>query len=327
MALTLTTDLVFENQIALDHAFAYFNTKLGWINICPRFARELLDTPGNKVTIPYFTQIGEAEEPAEGVKFTADKLSDNEFQATVNLVGKAVAISDEATKRAGFTMERWFQEAIQQMEQRHAEKMQQKLIAELNLSTSHEAIDRAADLTFSTAFDAKKNINTSSALEQRTNVRALLEAAQEAFGDKRDQVMAYLLHSLQVVDVQIDKDAGYLRADANSPYAFLGGFGGTILGRPVFEFDTVPKGDKITFTDSNSATQKFQSYKGVIVKRDPAGLLVKQELELKETEAALARQKYLISQRYYAVKSFHKKISDDDKRVAMVEFLTKEQTT
>ena len=327
MAITRTTDLVFENQIALDHAFAYFNTKLGWANLVWRARAALMAPPGDTLTIPFFTTIGPAETPLEGVKYNVDKLTDNEFKTTVKLVGKAVGLTDETIIKAGFTSERWFQEAIEQIEQRLAEKVQEDIITEFNLPTSHEAVNFASDLTFTTAFDGNKNINTDLANDQKCNVRSLSKGMQEAFGDKRSQTMAFVLHSHQAVDLETDTKTGFLQADANSPFNLLDEFRGMIFRRPVLEFDSVPKGAKITFTDSAAATQKFQTYKALVIKKDPLGLIVKKEPILKSAEDMLGRTTAIASTRWYAVKSFHGKISTDDKRAAFLQFLTEEETT
>ena len=327
MPLTQSTDLVFENQIALDHALAYFDRKLGWVNLLWRGVTELMNRPGKKVTFPYFNTIGAAESPAEGVAYALDKLDDNQFDATVKLVGKAVGISEEAEVRAGFSLQPWYQEAIQQMEQRHAEKVQDDVIAMFNLPASHDEADFTSNVTFTSAFDGKKNIDTQQALDQRLNVRSLRRGEQQIFGDKRSQVFAYVMHSLQMVDLETDKEAGLMKADANSPYQYLDGLKYIIMGKPIFEFDDVPKGDKVTFTDSGGVTQKFQSYKMLAVKRDPGGLLVKRDLRLKEGEDIRKRQKMLVSSRWYAIVNFHKRISNLDRRTGMLQFLTTEQTT
>ena len=327
MAITTTADLVFENQITLEHAFGYFDKKLGWVSLLTRFVSDFDKVVGNKVTIPYFNVIGAAETPTEGTDYAIDKLGDNQITATANLVGKAVGLTEETEIQAGFSLEEWMEEAINQTTQRIAEAVQDKIIAEYQLSTSHEEVDETSDHTFTTAFDGKKNINTDIALEQRCNVRNLTRAEQEAFGDKRSQVQAYVLHSRQMVDLETDKEAGFLKADANSPFNFLDEFRGTIFNKPVLEFDDVPKGDKIVFTDSNSATQKFQSYKALLIKPNSMGLIVKRDLLVKFGEAIVSRQKVFTNSQWYGVKSFHKKISNLDKRAALVQFLTAEETT
>lgn len=56
----------------------------------------LVGVPGNKITVPRYKYIGDAEDVAEGVKMGTTKLETSSTEFTIKKAGKAVTITDEA---------------------------------------------------------------------------------------------------------------------------------------------------------------------------------------------------------------------------------------
>lgn len=56
----------------------------------------LVGVPGNKITVPKYEYIGDADEVAEGVKMGTAKLQTSTETFTIKKIGKAVSITDEA---------------------------------------------------------------------------------------------------------------------------------------------------------------------------------------------------------------------------------------
>lgn len=287
MSATISTDFVFEPKVWKDHIAAYFDDKL-LFGAVAAIDDTLTAQPGETVNFPFFETIGAVEEPAETDALSVDNLSDDSFTATVKEVGKAVGVKKKAFKVSAARTERIIQEITAQMGRRHAEKIDDDLITEVSLSSSHTV-----------GF-------TATAAADTMNVRTLMTAKVVAFGDKQDEALAVHMHSLQFLDLTIDTVAGFLKADALDPFFRTPGFQGRLLGMAIFVTDKTPKeGAQI---DSKDA------YRSFFHKVDPYGFIIKQDLELDADFDILNREWVFASNEWYAVKSFHKKISTLDQK-------------
>lgn len=274
MAATVSTDFVFEPKVWKEHVSAFFRKKLVYGAIAMQ-DDTLTAQPGESINFPYFKQIGAAEEPLETSALAVDSLSDDSFNATVKEVGKAVGIKKKAFKVSAARTERIVQEVTSQIGRVHAEKVDADLFTEINLAGSHQAI---------TATISGKN------------VRSINEIKVKGFGDLHTDAIALQINSLDMLDVMNDTTTGFMKADANDPMIRVPGFQGRLLGMGVFEVDSVTAGTIH------------------IHKVDPYGFLVKQDMELESDYDILAREWVFTGNQWYAVKSFHAKISTDDKK-------------
>ena len=287
MAATISTDFAFEPKVWKDHIAAYFDDKL-LFGAVAAIDDTLTGQPGETINFPFFETIGDVEEPAETDALSVDNLSDDSFQATVKEVGKAVGVKKKAFKVSATRTERIIQEITAQMGRRHAEKIDSDLIAEVNTAGNYEEgflATAAADVM---------------------NVRNLMRAKVVAFGDKQDEALAVHMHSLQFLDLTIDNTAGFLKADALDPFFRTPGFQGRLLGMAVFVTDKTPQlGAQIDGKDA---------YRAFFHKIDPYGFIIKQDMELDADYDILNREWVFASNEWYAVKSFHKKISPLDRK-------------
>lgn len=282
MAATVSTDFVFEPKVWKDHVRAYFDRKLVYGALASR-DEELKGAPGETINFPYFEKIGAAEEPAETASLSVDNLSDDSFSATVKEVGKAVGIKKKAFKVSGARSERIVMEIQEQMGRVHAEKIDADLLAEIDLVANHEAV--------------------TATIGGNANVRSLSELKRLAFGDKHTDAVAIQINSLDMLNVMVDSTAGLLKADALDPFYKVPGFAGRLLGMAVFEVDTVTAGACYMH------------------KMNPYGFIVKQDMEMESDYDILSREWVFTSNEWYAVKSFHAKVSADDKKSAKCTFI------
>lgn len=284
-----SSDVVFEPKVWSDHVQAYFDEKL----VYGAFALKNYDltTEGTGLTVnfPYYKQIGEAEEPEEDESLTVDSLSDDSFSATVFEVGKAIGIKKKVFKKSADTTAGIISEAHRQMARRHAEKVDSHLNTEINTAGN-----------FTEGYKATAAGNT-------TTNKLLLTAKVKAFGDKHDESVVCFMHSLQWLDMMTDSTAGFLKAEANDPLSAVKGYTGTMFDMAIVIVDSVKKnvGGQIDSKDNYQAHfHKINSY----------GIMEKQDVEFDEDKDILAREKIFTSNQWYAIKSFHTKISDDDKK-------------
>lgn len=252
----------------------------------------LKNAPGETINFPYFKAIGDAEEPDEDEGLSVDKLSDDSFSATVKEVGKAVGIKKKAFKKSAATSERIISEIQEQLGRVHAEKVDADLVTELNQVSSYEV-----------GFQATVNTDL-------MTIRTLLQAKIAAFGDLHDDAVAVQMHSTQYLDLMKDSTAGFLQATANDPFQGINGYQGRLLGMAVFVSDQCPR-------QSPDIGGK-QVRNAFIHKMNPYGIIMKQDMELENDYDVLAREWVFTSNEWYAVKSFHAKISADDKKSALV---------
>ena len=287
MGATVSTDFVFEPKVWSDHSMAHFDKKLVYGAFAITNDELKAEGTGETVNFPFYKAISAAEEPVEDESLTVDNLSDDSFSATVFEVGKAIGVKKKAFKKSADKVAGIVTEAQRQIGRVHAEKVDDKLNTEINLASSFKA-----------GFVATVAGDT-------TTIRTVLRAKVLAFGDKHDEAQVMFMHSLQFLDMMEDGTAGFLKADANDPLAFVKGFSGRLLGMAIIVVDSVKKnvGGQVGGKDTYQATfHKVNSY----------GIMNKQEMEMDEDKDILARERLFTGNQWYAVKSFHAKIATDD---------------
>lgn len=277
---TVSTDFVFEPKVWKEHIAAYFRDKLVFGAIA-MMDDTLTREPGETVNFPYFGKTGAAEEPAENAALTVDSISDDSFSATVKEVGKAVGVKKKAFKVSAARTERIIQEITGQIARVHAEKVDDDLLAEFDNVANHNAV------TMTTT---------------GKNVRSINEGKVTAFGDLHSDAVALQINSLDMLEVMNDNTAGFMKADALDPMIRVPGFAGRLLGMAVFEADKVAAGSCY------------------VHKQDAYGMIIKQDMELESDYDLLAREWVFTGNQWYAVKSFHKKISAEDSKSAKLTF-------
>lgn len=294
MAATVSTDFVFSPKVWQDHIAAYFDKKLT-LGAFAVMDDTLTRQPGETVNFPYFTAIGAAEEPAEGVDLTVDNMADDSFSATVKEVGKAVGFKDKSLRVSAAAKDRNFDEAQSQIGRVHAEKVDADLISEINTAGN-----------FETGFTAAAEADV-------CNVQNLFHAKTIAFGDKADQSAVIFMHSLHYLSMVKDTTTGMLKADANDPMYNVPGFMGRLFGAAVVVTDQVPAGPTV-------GTKK--SFECFICKPNAYGICLAEELMFEQDRDILARETIITATQWYAVKAFHAKIDTEDKRICKATFAT-----
>lgn len=301
MSATIAADYVFEPKVWQDHVMAYFDRLLVYGAFA--FRDDTLKTePGLTVNFPYFNTIGAVQEPDENEGLEVDNLTDNSFSATVKEVGKAVGAKKKSFKKSAASQERIEQEVQSQMARVMAEKIDADLLTEF--STVGNYVDGF--------------IGT--AATDTMNVARLMEMKTVAFGDKASQAAVAFVHSRHFLDLArsgaivevaasttIQTGGGFLQADANDQEILVTGRKGMLLGMTIVEVDTVGAGPAL------GAASSFYAW---IHKPSAYGIMMKQELELDTDYDILHRERVWTINEWYAVKSFHAKISSDDKRTA-----------
>lgn len=286
---TQSADFNFTPKVWKDHIDAYFRQKL----VFGAFAvtdDTLEGEPGTTINFPYFKKIGPAEEPAEDEGLIVDKLQDDSFNATVKEVSKAVGIKKKAFKTSAAKTEKIITEIQRQIGRVHAEKVDKDLGVEFN-----------AGGNFTVGFE------TSSGTDLMT-VRLLNKAKVNAFGDRFSEAAVAFIHSYQYQDMMNDTTTGFLQANALDPMAMVDGFVGRLLGMAIVVTDNVP----------SSQVSGHTCYKASIHKPGAYGFLTKQDMELEMDYDILQREWVFTGDQWYAVKSFHAKISTDDLKTADV---------
>lgn len=286
---TESSDFVFVPKVWSDHIQAYFDQYLVYGAFALRNDQLKAEGSGETVNFPYFKAISGAEEPLENEVLNVDSLSDDSFSATVFEVGKAVGFKKKAFKKSAASADRIMAEAQRQIARVHAEKLDAKLLTEMQTSYTQ-------GFTGTVAADSM-------------NIRNLNSGKIKAFGDKHKDAVVCFMHSLQFLDLMNDNTAGFLKADANDPMAMVNGFEGRMLGMAIVTVDSVTK---VTDIDSKDA------YRALICKENAYGIMTKQEMEMDSDKDILAREIIVTGNEWYAVKNFDKKISNLDKKIAAV---------
>lgn len=293
MAATTAADFVFEPKVWSDHVKAYFDRYLVFGQFAVRNDQLKAEGSGLTVNFPYYKAIGDAEKVAEGDVLTVDKLTDDSFNCTVFEVGKAVGFTLKSFKKSADTQDKILAEAQRQIARVHAELVDKELHAEIDNVANH-------GVGYAAAADADK-----------MTVKKLLQGKITAFGDKHKQAGVVFMHSLQFLDMMTDSDAGFLKADANDPMALVEGYEGRILGMAIVTVDSMTE---VAAAGGITKARK----RALICKENAYGLMYKQEMEMDSDKDILARQIYITGNEWYAVKSFHGKISASDKKIASV---------
>lgn len=286
---TSSSDFAFVPKVWSDHIQAYFDRYLVYGAFALRNDDLKADGSGETVNFPYFKAISDAEEPAENEALTVDSLSDDSFSATVFEVGKAVGFKKRAFKKSAASADRIMAEAQRQIARVHAEKLDKKLLTEMETSVNEGYLASAAADTM--------------------NIRSLNSGKIRGFGDKHKQAVVCFMHSLQFLDLMNDNTAGFLKADANDPMSMVDGFEGRLLNMAIVTVDTVTK---VTDIDGKDA------YRSLICKENAYGIMTKQEMEMDSDKDILNREIIVTGNEWYAVKSFDRKISTLDKKIASV---------
>ena len=329
MAIAKRSSFTFTNQVRLSYVNAYFRKLLLWAKFAKRLRKDFDKTPGETLTIPVFTKMGAAQKPGEDDRLTVDSFGDKSFSFTVYEAAKAWGITDAGRVRMGSTNKEWEESGEAQAGRVLAEQVDADALAVLSASDGHEETDEVpAALALTTEFSSKKGADTQPFLDLVCNVRSLQDTLTDVFGDRSKEVMYNIMHSRSSKTVIKDKDTGLLKADANSPFQALKGYiGNNLLGKETFEIDNITKGKKVTVTDSQSASQKYQAYKQFFLKPQPYALVLKKNAKLEDARDILGRQDISAITQWYTFGTLHKKIDDDDIRAAGTEYITDEETT
>lgn len=286
---TTSGDFVFEPKVWSDHIQAYFDQMLVFGQFALRNNELEAEGSGLTVNFPYFKSIGAAEEPAENAALTVDKLSDDSFSATVFEVGKAVGFTKKSFKKSAASQDKIMSEAQRQIARVHAEKVDAKLLTE---------IETAGEVGYLATLAA-----------HTMNVRTLNVGKIKAFGDKQHEAQVCFMHSLQYLDLMNDSTAGFLKADANDPMAMVQGFMGRLLGMAIVINDQMTK-----VADINATA----AYRAIICKENAYGIMNKQSMEMDSDKDILAREIIVTGNEWYAVKNFHGKVAAEDKKISFV---------
>jgi exosome complex RNA-binding protein Csl4 len=287
---TKSSDFAFQPKVWSDHIMAYFDKKLVYGAFAIQNDELQAEGSGLTVNFPYYKAIGAAEEPGESDSLTPDTLSDDSFNASVFEVGKAVAVKKKAFKASADKVANIVSEIQQQIARVMAEKVDDKLNTEITTSSN-----------YALGFQA-------GATADKMNIATLLKAKVVAFGDKHDDAQVCFMHSLAWLDLMSDTTAGFLKADANDPFNGVKGFMGRILNMALIVVDSCKK------NVSGSQIGGKDNYLTHFHKIGSFGIMHKQEMELDEDKDILAREYLYTGNQWYAVKSFHAKVSADDKK-------------
>jgi N4-gp56 family major capsid protein len=291
MPSTHAADFVFEPKVWSDHVKAYFDRYLVFGQFAVRNDQLKAEGSGLTVNFPYYKAIGDAEEPGEDDVLSVDKLTDDSFSCTVFEVGKAVGFTKKAFKKSAESQDAILSEAQRQIARVHAEKVDKKILAEIDNPANHGVGLEASD-------DSLKMTPAN-----------MLKAKIQAFGDKHKDAAVIFMHSLQYLDLMTDNSAGFLKADANDPMYLVEGFEGRMLGMGIVTVDSMT-----ALAPAGGITKN--RHRALICKENAYGLMYKQEMEMDSDKDILARQIYVTGNEWYAVKSFHAKISPQDKKIA-----------
>ncbi len=299
MGATASTDLLFEPKVWSDHVKAYFDDKLVFGAFALRNRDLQAEGTGLTVNFPYYKQIGACEEPTETESLTVDNLSDDSFSATVFEAGKAVGIKKKAFKATGDSSAGLLAEAQRQIARVHAEKVDNKLIGEIYSNAVPGVYDNAIVGYKSTLKD------------DGMTVKKFMQGRIGAFGDKYDESVVAFMHSKQLLSLLTDANAGFLKSDANDPLSVVKGFQGrTINGTAIVVADKVPQYFEVIDTQA--------AYACSFHKMNAYGIMEKQMMEFDDDKDILAREIIVTGNEWYAVKSFHGKISADDKKSGLI---------
>ena len=340
MAVTKSTTFSFENQVRFEYTRAYFRKLLLWSRFGKRVVQDFNKKPGKKLDVPIFQKMGAAEKPGEDDRLNVDSLGDKSFSCVVYEVGKAWGITNSGRYRMGSTQDEWEDEAGNQAARVLAEQVDSDALSCLNNDGNssidgsagndpkgNDAFDDTSDLTLTSVFTSKKGSDVAAFKEQESNIDELQTFLTDAFGDRQSECKVIGMHSKAYNSTLTNKTTGILKADANSPFQGISGYGGNWLGKETFMIDNISTGPKRTITDSNSATQKYNTRKVFALKPNAFLLLIKQDGMLEAARDILGRIDYWAITQWYTFYPLHKQNDSEDVRAASKSFLTNEQTT
>lgn len=295
MGATTSGDVLFVPKVWSDHMVGYFDRKmvLGSMAVVNR---DLQAAPGTTLNFPYFKTISDAQEPTENEALEVSPLTDDSFSVTVKEIGKAVGWKDKARRssaanKSGInpngTQE---DEAMRQIGQVFAEKVDKDIISTINTNGA-----------YSDGFVGTTSSHTGTAAR-------LLESKITAFGDKHNQAVACVMHSQDFLEIMRDSTAGFLKADANSPFAGLDGYEGTLFKMNVFTIDTLP--------EVSGGINGKKAWYHFIFKPNAFGIYMAEDLAPEMDRDILYRETILAATMWYGVLSLHGKVSANDKRIA-----------
>lgn len=302
MPATQSTDFAFEPRVWSDHSVAYFDKRLVYGAFALRNRSLEGEGTGLTVNFPYYQSISEAEVVEEDESLEIDNLTDASFAASVFEVGKAVGIKKKAFKASADSQARIMAEAQRQIGRRHAELVDDKLNDEITLYNDSPGAIGSTAASYNNMVIGYTSPDSQA--ESRMNIRNLHVAKTRAFGDKAEAAVVCFMHPLQWLDSRLDSVAGFLKADANSPYSAINGFVGQLAGMAIVISESIKKlPTQIGAKDAYLAHfHKANSY----------GIISKQDMEFDEDKDILARQWVITGNQWYGVKSFHAKIHADD---------------
>ena len=289
MPATSSSDFAFEPKVWSDHIQAYFDQYLVYGAFALKNNDLVGEGKGVQVHFPYFKTIGDAEEIGEDEALDVDNMEDDSFTASVFEIGKAVGFKKAVFKKSAASQEQIMNEAMRQIARRHAEKVDSKLLTEIQTSGTQGFT--SADGT------------------ELMNIRNLNRGKTIAFGDKAKDAVVCFMHSLQLMDLRNDTTSGFMQANANDPYNMINGYAGMLLNMAIVEVDTVPE---------VAAIGGKKSFKAIICKENAYGIIRKQEMEMDSDKDILNRQIIVTGNEWYGVKNFDKKISSADKKIAFL---------
>ena len=287
MTATQSVDFQYEPRVWQDHITAFFNEKLVFGATAYR-DNTLQTSPGLTVTFPYFTPIGDAEEPLETEGLQVDSIADDSFTATVKEVGKAVGIKKKAFKKSAASTDRIIEEVSMQLGRRMAEKVDTDLLNEFSGVGN-----------FINGF-------TPTLAAQVMTVKRIAEAKIMAFGDRQNEAGFIHMHSRQYLDLLRDDHFAALKAENDF---YVEGSIGRILGMIVIVNDRIP---------ASSVVDGRPTYRAFMHKANAYGLHMKQEIEIETDYDILHREWVFTANQWYAVKSLHAKVNSGDLRTAEI---------
>ena len=307
MPTTLPSNWGFDPVVWSMHAKAYKDRKLRLGVIAEKSSDLKEQGTGLTVNYPYFRSAGPGQQigPAEAV--TYEGISDDSFPVTVREYVKGLSVTRAALYASSVKDKEEIADHMQEQAGRAlAELIDDGLNNEVTKFNGGPTPSNAniASLDLS-KFDNMEVVYKSAGVNDTFNVRIFLKAMVDAFGDKANETTALYLHSRVWSDFLRDSNAGFLKADANSPYNAMKEYLGSYLGVSFIMVDSCKKVGQINNKDV------FLSH---FHKPGPYGILEKQDIMFEEAKDMSFRQENIQASSWWGVTSFHKKISDLDKK-------------
>ena len=314
MSATVSKDFRFEPVVWSAHTMAYYDEKLVYGNFAVKNNELEVEGTGTVINFPYYNAIGPAEEPKEDESLSVDNLTDDSFSTSVFEVGKAVGVKKKAFYASADKINNIVKEVNGQMGRVHAERIDLKLNNEITSydgSGPHGGGEEDSGTVGPIGNDPALYDNmtigyVATEAAHTMNIRALLRARVRAFGDKSEEAQVCFMHPLQFMDSLIDEKAGFLRADANDPLSAVNGYIGRYFNMAIITVESCKRlpnkiGGKAAYL---AHFHKMNSY----------GIIHKQKMEYDMDSDKLAREKLFITNQWYGVKSFDRKINRKDKK-------------